>query len=92
MTKQELAHIAKVIYDLQEYCKINDCQLCPANDYWGCCLADTGYIPQFWGITKADIERLKRIEGELRVKVPVEWLKSAVQANKELERENNESN
>lgn len=97
MTKHELAHIAKVMYDLQEECKRHKykCIGCygehhPSQSNW--CNFSSNMLPCEWGITKADIERLKRIEGELGAKVPVEWLKSAVQANKELGRENNESN
>lgn len=82
---QKLAHIARLMYNLQEYCKHVDCDECALIK------EDTTFgskkAPANWGITLDNIERLKRIEGELRVKVPVEWLKSAVQANKELERE-----
>lgn len=61
MTKQELAHIARLMYDLQEYCKfINRCQRCSIRNDWGFCLIEASHIPQFWGITKADIERLER--------------------------------
>ena len=35
MTKKELAHIAKVMKDLQEYCRFSDeCQSCHMIDYW----------------------------------------------------------
>ena len=55
------SEVARLMYGLQEYCKdVNiDCQCCPVSDYWGCRL-HTGYSPQFWGITLADIERLER--------------------------------
>lgn len=59
MTKQELAHIARVMYDLQEYCKYVDCDECSL------IADDTTFgskkAPANWGITLADIERL---EGE----------------------------
>lgn len=102
MAKQELAHIARVIYDLQEYCRYIDelnnheeCNGCTfLFDHVKCrliALTKDNKIPcDNWNITKADVERLKCIEGELSVKVPVEWLKSAVQANKELEHESND--
>ena len=64
MTKQELAHIAKVMHDLQEECKSRDyCPNCQAS------ISEHGYHkrcyfgkdePQGWDITKADIERLER--------------------------------
>lgn len=71
MTKQELAHIARLMYDLQEYCKwINgggrfnpydkQCGKCPFR------LLDCSFnkkniiMPLYWGITKVDIERLER--------------------------------
>ena len=70
MTKQELAHIAKVMYDLQEYCRytwddVDDISLgCPN------CVANKGGVcelfvachgtPIMWCITQADIERLER--------------------------------
>lgn len=61
MTKQELAHIARLMYDLQEYCRFsNECQRCFMADFWRCLTVDVSCIPQFWGITKADIERLER--------------------------------
>ena len=63
MTKQELAHRGRLMYDLQEYCRFSDeCQSCHMIDYWGCRTVDVGAIPQFWNITKADIERLERDE------------------------------
>ena len=69
MTKQGLAHIARLMYDLQEYCAINfwekekPCKECPAMGKRGCNLFVACYgLPQMWGITKADIERL---EGEI---------------------------
>lgn len=65
MTKQELAHIARLMYDLQEECKSRDyCPNCPAS------ISENGYHkrcyfgekePQMWEITKADI---KRLDGE----------------------------
>lgn len=76
MNKQELIQAAK---EIQDICHRHDyfCTDCPFEG--NRCPFDG--MPDNW-----DIERLERIEGELRVKVPVEWLKSAVQANKELER------
>jgi hypothetical protein len=67
MTKQELAHIARVMYDLQEYCVFNflenekPCKECAAkkNEVCNLFVACHG-IPEMWGITKADIERLER--------------------------------
>lgn len=63
MTKQALAHIARIMYDLQEECKSRDyCPNCPAS------ILENGYHkrcyfgekePQGWEITKADIERLE---------------------------------
>jgi hypothetical protein len=65
MIKQELAHIAKVMYDLQEYCRFSDeCQRCFMAEFWRCFTVDVSCIPQFWGITKADIERLEREDNE----------------------------
>ena len=70
MTKQGVAHIARIMYDLQEYCAANfwgkypPCKGCAANkERLVCNLFVDGYgIPKMWGITKADIERL---EGEI---------------------------
>jgi hypothetical protein len=64
MTKQELAHIAKVMYDLQEYCKQSDsCCYCPAFDGDSKCSLSYGdSIPGDWGITPAGIQRLERGE------------------------------
>ena len=60
MNKKTLARIARVMYDLQEYCRFSDgCQRCFMADFWRCLTADVSCIPQFWGITKADIERLE---------------------------------
>ena len=65
---QELAHIARVMYDLQEYCIYEadksegiSCQKCPAelDDLCDLFVPCRG-IPRLWGITKADIERLER--------------------------------
>lgn len=66
MTKQELAHIARLMYDLQEECESRDyCPNCSAsiteNGYHKRCYFDENE-PQLWGITKADIERLEREE------------------------------
>jgi hypothetical protein len=58
MTKQELLHIARLMYDLQEYCKCVNCDECSLIK------EDTTFgskkAPANWGITKADIERLER--------------------------------
>jgi hypothetical protein len=68
MTKQELAHIAKVMYGMQEYCSYEwdesedtPCLECPAGVNVLCDLfVPARGIPKLWGITKADIERLER--------------------------------
>ena len=67
MTKQELAHIAKVMHDLQEHCAFNfweiekPCKECAANKKGVCDLFVPCHgVPKMWGITKADIERLER--------------------------------
>lgn len=70
MNKQELAHIARLMYDLQEYCSCEwdesediPCQKCPAGVNALCDLFEPRHgIPRLWGITKADIERLERAE------------------------------
>lgn len=74
MTKQEWAHIARLMYDLQEYCKdiyqsswlIDDnhrCYICFANNNGVCKLFIKRYgMPFKWDITKSDIERLERDE------------------------------
>jgi hypothetical protein len=71
MTKQELAHIAKAMYELQEYCRwVNggerfnpydkQCGKCPLR-LLDCSFNKTSIImPLYWDITKADIERLER--------------------------------
>lgn len=66
MTKQELAHIAKVMYDLQEYCKYVDCANC-ADEARNLCDVfmdednpENNTAPVNFTITKADIERLER--------------------------------
>jgi hypothetical protein len=72
MTKQELVHIAKVMYDLQEYCRFIDelnnheeCNGCTfLFDHVKCrliALTKDNKIPcDNWNITKADIARLER--------------------------------
>lgn len=64
MTKRELAHIAKVMYDLQKECEIRDyCPNCPASISENGCHKRCYFgkdEPQGWDITKADIERLER--------------------------------
>jgi len=72
MTKQELAHIARFMYDLQEYCRYIDelnnheeCNGCTfLHDHVKCrliALTKDNKIPcDNWNITKADIERLER--------------------------------
>ncbi len=74
MTKKELAHIARLMYDLQEYCRyiddMNDKENCNGcvflYDHAKCKLiklTKDNKIPcDNWGITKADIERLERKE------------------------------
>lgn len=66
MNKKNLARIARVMYDLQEYCEFNfweyaiPCQKCAANKKGVCNLFVACHgIPKMWGITKADIERLE---------------------------------
>ena len=53
-------HIAKAMYDLQEYCSKGDidCFKCVLGGA-ECSFAD-GYRPYEWGITQADLERLER--------------------------------
>ena len=66
MNKKTLVRIARVMYDLQEYCKFNfweiekPCKECAAkkNDVCNLFVACHG-IPEMWGITKADIKRLE---------------------------------
>ena len=73
MTKQELAHIARLMYDLQEYCAYGwdesegiPCQKCPVRLNGLCELFVACYgIPRLWGITKTDIERLERESNEI---------------------------
>jgi hypothetical protein len=74
MTKQELAHITRLMYDLQEYCRYIDelnnygeCNGCTfLYDHVKCrliALTKDNKIPcDNWNITKADIERLERGE------------------------------
>jgi hypothetical protein len=72
MTKQGLAHIARLMYDLQEYCRYID-ELNNHKECNGCtflfdrvkckliALTKDNKIPcDNWGITKADIERRER--------------------------------
>lgn len=67
MSKKVPYKIAMIMYDLQEHClakfwgKEKPCKGCAANKKEECNLyvACRG-IPAMWGITKADIERLKR--------------------------------
>lgn len=71
MTKQELAHIVRIMYDLQEYCRwVNggerfnpydkQCGKC-ALRFEDCSFNKSSMImPLYWDITKADIERLER--------------------------------
>ena len=60
MTKQELAHIARLMYDLQEYGHGRDhsdkrvCADCPIQEL---CMKNISACN--WHITKADIERLE---------------------------------
>jgi hypothetical protein len=79
MTKQELAHIANVMYDLQEYCRYVDelnnygeCNGCTfLYDHVKCrliALTKDNKIPcDNWGIIKADIERLEREKSNERL-------------------------
>lgn len=69
MTKKELAHIARLMYDLQEHCEFNfwenekPCKECAAKENEVCNLFVACHgIPKMWGITEADIERLERGE------------------------------
>lgn len=71
MNNCELAHIAKAMYDLQEYCSYAwdesddiPCVECPAGVNVLCDLfVPTRGIPRIWGITKADLARLERCGG-----------------------------
>ena len=67
MTKQELAHIARLMYDLQEYClkiKPDDCKICNKKGRCRVCKLTPQtrefISPSYWHITEADIERLER--------------------------------
>lgn len=68
MGKKVPYKIARLMYDLQEYCAFNfswgkdpPCKGCVALEKGGCNLFDACHgIPKMWGITKADIERLER--------------------------------
>ena len=63
MTKQELAHVARLMYDVQESCKEKRyCDGCPAKEGLVCRIKLMGAddVPANWHITKADIERLER--------------------------------
>jgi hypothetical protein len=69
MNNCELAHIAKAMYGMQDYCSYEwdeseeiPCQKCPAglNGLCDLYVACRG-IPRLWGITKSDIERLERV-------------------------------
>jgi hypothetical protein len=67
MSKQELAHIARLMYDLQEYCRrlnidftytyLLHCEKCPLDGLD--CTQQSRKIPMVWHITEADIERLE---------------------------------
>ena len=68
MKKQDLLRAARIMYDLQEDCAFKfwefeePCKECAANKGDDVCdlfVACHG-IPQMWGITKADIERLEK--------------------------------
>ena len=77
VTKQELAHIARLMYDLQEYCRYIDelnnheeCNGCTfLYDHVKCrliALTKDNKIPcDNWNITKADVERLERESNEI---------------------------
>lgn len=72
MGKKVPYKIARLMYDLQEYCATNlwekkkPCEGCPANKRKGCNLFVACYgIPKMWGITKAELERLERGEDDL---------------------------
>lgn len=62
MTKQELVHIAKVMYVIQKQCeKKYFCDGCPAYTGKICKIKEKGDgVPANWHITSADIERLER--------------------------------
>ena len=71
MEKVKLGHIAKILYDLQEYCAFNSQEPekpykeCPAKKNGICDLFVACHgVPEMWGITKADIERLERDDRE----------------------------
>ena len=54
------SEVARIMYDLQEYCKwLNSiCNTCPLQ--WNNNVCRLKKYPCEWGITKADIERLER--------------------------------
>lgn len=66
-SEQDLARIARIMYDLQEYCGYGwdesediPCPECPSGVNVLCDLfVPTRGIPRLWGITKADIARLE---------------------------------
>ena len=62
MTKRELAHIARLMYNLQEYCHNRGCKGCQIGGAFCGILAPLGGGEPIssWNIIKADIERLER--------------------------------
>jgi hypothetical protein len=62
MTKQELAHIAKILLDWKNECKnVNNCKECAYLPVERFCRI-TDIPPAHWAINEADIERLEREE------------------------------
>ena len=57
--EMKLSEVARIMYDLQEYCNDRGCYNCTINNL--CALYGKKLSsPNTWGITKVDIERLER--------------------------------
>lgn len=64
------SEVAQLMYDLQEYCKEHNCIGCSQDKYDLCHNLSSNdrslKPPMDWGITRADIERLKKKEYECK--------------------------
>ena len=64
----KLSEVAQIMYNLQEYCRglchCSECDFCDDFCEIGCVLRIGS--PEDWGITLADIERLKKKEYECK--------------------------